>query len=351
MTKIRVSAPGKLHLLGEHTVVHNRPAIIAAVDKRCFVEISLRKDDKIVVRSENFKKEETTSFAKINKIFQKAQKDWEEYDKTNNIPLLKSITKNPLDYPLIAIGQFFDYFKLKAIPGFNLMINSEIPVGRGMGSSAAVPVSITAALLLFTHKKLDKQIINKISHLCEQKKHGKPSGGDTAASCFGGLIWFKKDTGLKPLKQKLSKNISNNFYMIDTGAPIETTGEMVSRVKDLLAKNPKSTEAIFDGQTKLVHELLPALQNGDEAQIIKIIQKGEANLETLGVVSGYVQKIIRAIEQSGGAAKINGGGGIKKGTGVLLIYHKSETKLNEILLNLGLKSSKIALGAEGVRRE
>ena len=33
--QISVSAPGKIHLLGEHVVVHGKPAIITTIDKRC----------------------------------------------------------------------------------------------------------------------------------------------------------------------------------------------------------------------------------------------------------------------------------------------------------------------------
>ena len=50
MEKITVSAPGKLHVLGEHVVVYGKPAIIAAVDKRCVVTITEREDEKIVIK-------------------------------------------------------------------------------------------------------------------------------------------------------------------------------------------------------------------------------------------------------------------------------------------------------------
>jgi mevalonate kinase len=349
--KLKVSAPGKLHLMGEHAVVHNKPAIITAVNKRCFVEISSRKDRRIRIISENFKKESVVSFAEIITLFQKAQKRFETYNQNNDIALLKSITKGPQGYALLIVGEFINYFKLESIEGFDLKINSQIPIGSGMGSSAALAVAITGALCLFTNQAFDKKEINKIAYLSEQKKHGKPSGGDNATSCYGGLVWFKKDEGLKPLDIKIPKNITNNFYAVNTGAPAETTGEMVSHVKNLLKKQPKSTQAIFDDQEELVKNLLKVLENGNGDKVMRIIKEGEGNLEKLGVVSPYVQKIIRDIEESGGAAKINGGGGIKKGTGILLIYHSNLKNLKKMLKSHQLNIEQLTLGVEGLRKE
>jgi mevalonate kinase len=356
MKKFCTSAPGKLHLLGEHSVVHNKLAIMIAVDKRCFIQITLRKDQNIKITSKNYKQSIITNFSKAVKKFQNAEKDWEIYNQNNNIALLKSITKNPLDYPLLIIGQFINFFKLHSIPGFDLTIDSEIPIGAGMGSSGALAVSIIGALFLLTDKTFDKKLINKIAYLSEQKKHGLPSGGDNTTSCFGGLIWFKRDAysgkaKMKPLKITIAKNILKNFYVVNTGAPSETTGEMVSKVKDLLKKNPESTKAIFDDQEKLVHELLQALKNGDDAEIIRIIRSGEQNLESLGVVSLFVQELIRGIEVAGGAAKICGGGGIKKETGMLLIYANNAKPLKEVLLKYKLEPTQLTLGVEGLRKE
>lgn len=348
---IRVSAPGKLHLLGEHAVVYNKPAILAAVGKRCFIEITPRDDNRITVSSFNFKKEATTNLKELKTKFEKADTDWRKYNENNDIVLLKSITKDPLDYPQIIIGEFLNFYKLNSLKGFDLKIDSEIPVGAGMGSSGALSVSIIGALSLFAGKHFKKETINKIAFLAEQKKHGKPSGGDNSTSCFGGLVWFRKDEGLKPLDVDLPQNVASNFYIINTGTPKETTGEMVSLVRNLMAKKPKSTQKILDDQERLVHDLLPALGQANHSKIIEIVRRGEKNLEKLGVVSAYAQKIIRNIEKSGGAAKICGAGGKTKSTGILLIYHTDPGKLKKSLEKSKLSYSEVLLGAEGLRKE
>ena len=52
---VRVSAPGKLMLFGDHAVVHNRPCIVTAVNHRMSVEIEKRKDNKILVNAPEMK--------------------------------------------------------------------------------------------------------------------------------------------------------------------------------------------------------------------------------------------------------------------------------------------------------
>ena len=354
MSSIKISAPGKLHLLGEHAVVYNKPAILAAVDKRCFVEITPRKDNKIQITSRNYKSSILRRIEEVKDKFEKAQKDWEIYNKNNDTLILKSITKDFLDYPQIIIGQFLNFYKLKSIKGFDLTIDSEIPVGCGMGSSGALSVSMIGALSLFVNKPLEKEEINKIAFLCEQKKHGNPSGGDSSTSCFGGLVWFKKDEELKPLDAVLPEEVAKNFYIINTGIPSETTGEMVSFVRNQILNSKKKkerVEEIFNGQELLVQSLISALEQSSHEDIIRIISDGEKNLEKLGVVSSFVQKIIRDIEKSGGAAKICGAGGTTKATGIILIYNKDLRSLEKVLKSHRFVPAQLTLGVEGLRKE
>ena len=48
---VGTSAPAKIILFGEHFVVYNKPAILASIDKRVHVDVSVRNDNKIVIKS------------------------------------------------------------------------------------------------------------------------------------------------------------------------------------------------------------------------------------------------------------------------------------------------------------
>src|SRR3989344_3174282 len=108
--QITVSAPGKIHFLGEHVVVYGKPALLAAIDKRCTVSISQRKDKRIEIRSINLKNSITVSGLAVLEGTKLAQKKWQEFIKTGNVALLLNFTKNScrqdLRSQLIQISQW-----------------------------------------------------------------------------------------------------------------------------------------------------------------------------------------------------------------------------------------------------
>jgi mevalonate kinase len=313
---ITISVPGKIHLLGEHSVVYGKPALLAAIDKRISA---------------------TITSSKIKRI-QGIQEHVEEAMQLLEI-LETEIRKR---------------IKIKKIKPYCIAIKSEVPVGSGLGSSAALSASFTAALLSFLKVPWDNKTIFDIAYIGEKFFHGNPSGGDLAAVIEGGFLWFRKDfeflKTFSPLPFKPNKNIKQ-FILVDSGKPEESTREMVEKVATFKASYPETVRELFDSQEKLTKQIAIALKDGDENGLIESIKLGEQNLEKLKVVGKKAQFIIRDIEKLGGAAKINGGGGIRKGSGMLLVYHKKPDVLIQFFLHSKLENSKIALGEQGLRRE
>ncbi len=302
-----VSVPAKIHLLGEHAVVYGKPALLTTVDRRITVTIQPR---------------HSVSSTRMTDIFE---------------PILKK-----------ELG-------LKEIPSYKLEISSNIPIGCGLGSSAAISVAYFGAMLLFLGQHWDLGKINALAYKAEKVFHGNPSGGDNATVCFGGLVWFQKVNAdkkiIKQLPFSIPENLSKNFVLINTGKPVESTGEMVGGVRLLSEEKPEVVEKFLTQQEHVTKELLNVIKNGDEKNFIRIIKEGEKNLERIGVVSAFVSSIIREIENAGGAAKISGGGGKTKGTGMLLAYHKNPDVIKKIAEEKKLSYFQIKLGVEGLRRE
>lgn len=349
---ITVSVPGKIHLIGEHVVVYNRPAIIAAIDKRCFVTLKPRKDKNVQIISKNYTKDLLISLEEIVETTENARKIWQKFIETKDVSFLTSITKKPLDYPLLVIGETLKFYTVSLEQGFSISIDSQISVGAGCGSSSAIAVAIVSAITLLLEKPIDKEIIFKIAVKAEEFKHGTPSGGDPATVLHGGLVWFQKVSAtekiIKPLDLVINKEIASNFYLVDTGKPEESTGEMIAIVRQFREENSGETKHIFDELEGLTNMFLKTLKKKDSSLIMSIIKSTEGNLEKLGVVSEDVKKIIREIEKSGGAAKISGGGGKTKGTGMLLVYHEGRKKLENVVKSYNLNVQPAMLGTEGI---
>ncbi|MFH0863766.1 MAG: hypothetical protein V1858_01605 [Candidatus Gottesmanbacteria bacterium] len=235
-------------------------------------------------------------------------------------------------------------------------VRSEIPIGCGMGSSAAWSVLLAANQIFSTSgiKKLNEKILAKISKLAyefEKVYHGNPSGADTTVITYGGILWFKKLKNHKFIFNKLKIGSIRKFVLINSGKPKESTRDMVEKVKLEKQKNKKRTENLLDmigEQTKI---FLHGLETRNRRLIKDSVQNCESLLEDLGVVGQQAKDIIGKIEAIGGAAKITGAGGISTGSGMLLCYHQDPQKILDLAKKLKLDAFKVKLGTEGVKIE
>ncbi len=309
------SVPSKVHLLGEHAVVYGKPALLSAIDKRVLITISSSRK-KQIEGAEGYKVE-------TKKL----------------IEILERETRRRT--------------RIKAIKPYTLRIKSQVPIGAGLGSSAALSAGITACLLSFLKIPWDKETIFDIAYKGEKYFHGNPSGGDLAAVITGGFLWFRKEfeflKTFSPLPFKPHKNIKQ-FILINSGKPKETTKEMVAKVSQFKSAFTKKTQELFNSQEELTKKMVISLKYGDENTLMECIRLGERNLEKLGVVGRKTQDLIRTIEKLGGAAKISGGGGVKKGSGMILCYHKDMKSLLTYVKQKKLEVVLIHVGTEGLKR-
>ena len=353
---IHVSTPAKIHLLGEHAVVFNKPALMTSVDLRCHASLTASNSEIIEITSKNVSKTIQLTFSQIKLKTEDAQSKWSQYFKTNDISVLKSICSNELDYLAIVVGESLKLYNVPSLAkGFSLVIDSQIPLGGGLGSSAACSVSIAGAVSIFLGKPLQKEVINEIAYLAEQKKHGLPSGGDNSTVCYGGLVWFRKETPdlkiIQPMPFTIPSDLAKKFTLINTGKPSESTGEMVSLVRTLKETDPTIVDAFLQEQERLTRDLIGVVKNSNEKEFIRVIREGEKNLERIGVVSDYVKPLIREIEFAGGAAKICGAGGKTKATGIILAYSPETAIVEKIATSHNFSYFSQQLGVDGIKEE
>lgn len=310
--KVAVSVPGKIHLMGEHAVVWGRPALLSAISWRLYVTVSQNKGGLQIISQE--------PITLINKAVEIVQKR----------------------------------FKLSQKPHVKIKINSQIPVGRHTGSSAAVSVGVIAALVFYLKKIWNPNLVNELAFEVEKYQHRNPSGGDNTAVTFGGFIWFRRELEFLKSIWQLAFRPSPKlapFMLIDTGRPEENTGEMITSVTEFIKKYPGKAKKLLDENEEATKDVTMALREGNEKLLINAIGQGEKTLEGLGVVSKKVIPLIREIEKKGGAAKILGGGGKKNSVGLLLCYSRNKQSIKKITEKYFYKIYSVKLGEEGVRLE
>lgn len=309
--KITYSAPGKVILTGEHAVVYGKPALISAINLRLTFSV------------------------------------WEEQKHHSEvwIATLESAVKKYLDKKNIAY----------TIKSFNYSIESTIPQGSHMGSSAALSVASAGALLqLYTGKEWGKDAINTVAYEVEKYFHKNPSGCDNSTSCYGGLIFFRKEfeflKQISALNFKIPKNIEDHLYLIDSGKPQENTGVMVEQVGKFYNSHPEKAEEIMNKIEKAVKRMVVAIVKEDRSLFKQSIEDNEKYLEELGIVSEKAKNLLNDLKQFG-VGKVTGGGGIREGSGHLVFFADEPEILEKYLEEKNLSWIKFVQDKNGVQYE
>lgn len=338
-----VSAPGKAHLIGEHAVVYGEPAVIAALGRRCVV--TAEKSDAVEITAGDidargsFDADETAYF--VNDLRNLWNMCADKKDFSELFSLMREDRLNPLR---AAVGETL--LRLRVDSGVQLAIASDIPVGSGLGSSAALAVAIPAAAAALYGKGVSQDQLNDIALTIEQFNHGTPSGGDNTACCYGSLIWFQKANPANvvlSLREEVPYPL-DNFLFVHTTMPEQGTGEMVQHVRTL-AEDVRTPRIKALGSA--AQALRDALRARDFGKMQALLNFAQRTLAELGVSTPEIDELHRAVLGAGGAAKLTGAGG----GGTVLCYHQDKNKLVSLLRDMDYEPWSAVLGDEGVRVE
>ncbi|OGG52938.1 hypothetical protein A3H16_00550 [Candidatus Kaiserbacteria bacterium RIFCSPLOWO2_12_FULL_53_8] len=186
----------------------------------------------------------------------------------------------------------------------HLTIHSNLQLGKGMGSSTALLIVVTRALL--------GENSRKEALLIEDALNPGHSGFDFATIWEGVPILFRKGDTAKRID--ISAELLRGAMLIDTGLPSESTAELVAWMRSREKQIEEPLKTIGNCTERLVRgEPLDAvMRDHNRAQI------------TLGVVPPDVEKLIAAIEQIGGAGKVIGAGSRTGGAGMVLALGNQE---------------------------
>lgn len=166
---IVVKSPGRINIIGEHTDYNEGFVLPASIDKAAYIAISLRNDNEIHLRAED-----------LNETFSIALND------------LKPV--NDISWPNYILGPVAQFQKKGIeLKGFNAILTSDVPIGAGLSSSAAVECATVFALNELLQTNFDKLEMVKMAQRAEHEYAGVMCGiMDQFASMMG-----KKDHVIK----------------------------------------------------------------------------------------------------------------------------------------------------------
>ena len=223
---------------------------------------------------------------------------------------IKDVLKKPFELLQYSVSSLIEKLNLQLPHGLEIQVNSNIPMGCGMGSSAAAIVSTMHAIACLFNLKLEAKKFLSLSQDIEALQHGKSSGLDLHLTLLGGAVKFcdgKTEPRIIPDQ--------SCFYVVNTGAPLASTGESVTKV----ARHFTSGK-LGDDFGAVTNALDVALGQSSLLDIQTAIKENHKLLNNIGVVPKRVASFITAIQQHQGAAKICGAGSvIGEAGGIVLV--------------------------------
>ena len=202
-------APGRVNLIGEHTDHSGGYVLPAAIDRYCEVRATPTEDSTLSVRSVNMGEPSCWTLDELPRAEKKG--DWSDY--------VCGVARE-----LLAAGA--------PLAGAKLEIASNVPIGAGLSSSAAIEVSTALALSSLAGADVDRVGLAKACLRAEQDFVGLQCGiMDQFISCFGreGQAMLLDCHSLEHRPVPLPEGLE--LAMVDTGVKHELAGSEYNRRK------------------------------------------------------------------------------------------------------------------------
>jgi len=325
---VTASAPGKVYLFGEHAVVYGEPAVPCAIELRARVTTE-RCEEGLRVHAGDLSLDGFTV----------------EYegmaDGRPDVDVSDSLVDAAMGYINEAIEQARDAAGVDDA-GFDITIESDIPLGAGLGSSAAVAVAtIDAATRELGVELTTAEIADRAYQVENVVQDGEASRADTFCSAMGGAVRVEGDDCRTIEAPDLPFVIGYDGGAGDTGA-------LVAGVRELREDYDFAADTVT-AIGDIVRRGEEALAEGDVEELGRLMNFNHGLLEALGVSSRSLDAMVWAARDAGAlGAKLTGAGG----GGCIVALDESAETTTALEYTPGCQDAfRAELATEGVRTE
>ena len=268
--KTEVKAHGKVILIGEHSVVYGYNALALPIQALNITTTVEQTDGATWMDTNHY-----------HGAF---------FDAPSEYDGIKYIVKTLLE-------------KVEDAPNVKITYTGEIPMERGLGSSAVVALSTTKALSQFLELNLTQDEVMEITNHAEMINHGKASGLDAATVNSNYLVFFNKQDGPKQLSQKLGATL----LIMDTGELGNTKIAVQSVKKQMDESESKKKQIARLGELATATQTNWLKQNAEE--VGKIFDEAQSILASFNLSTERIDNICKLANENGAlGAKLSGGG-------------------------------------------
>lgn len=297
------TAPGKVILFGEHSVVYGWPAIALPLqDRQATATVEAAQPTEGI----------TLVAADLGRCY----------------PLGEAPSDDPL---ALIVRCALEALAVRFDPDLTVTIRSTIPIASGLGSGAAVSAAIVRALAVHFGRELTRQQVSELVYRTEVLHHGTPSGIDNTVVAFGQPVYFVK--GQPPECLRVGQPL--HLLVGDTGIP-SPTKVAVADVRRGWKANRRRYERLFQAIGQTAHEARGAIESGDVDALGPLMDRNQAVLREMEVSSPELERLILAAKEAGAlGAKLSGAG--RGGNMIALVTQALAERVAAALRRAGAK--------------
>ena len=289
------SAPGKIILFGEHFVVHGTKAILAAIDKRVTVTSTFTENKTIKVNSQL-----GTIEVPISSSHEEVKSEFRPF-----VYLANKIINSEQN-----------------VSGLEITIDSDIPIGVGLGSSSACCVAATASISELFNELSSEEIL-KMSIEAEKTIFPDTSGADCTVCTYGGMIEY-------PSIEKIDNTFDLNLLIANSMIP-HNTKNSVEKVNKFKENDEERFSQLCDLETKLIDEVITAMKNNDATTFGLKMSENQKYLEEIQISNDTLRDMISSLKEISLGTKITGAG--DGGCIIALVKDENMDKVPALLPN------------------
>lgn len=326
----RARAPAKLILSGEHAVVYGKPALAMATHyyTESIAEANLSLSRRIAFRMPQLQYAKQLTLAALNKLKRRIRQDYQAF--LAGECGIRDVLKKPVELMQFTVANLLDLSQAM-IQSMHVQSHSTIPIGCGMGSSAALVMSTLRAVAALFDLELDTEAYVRLGIDAENLQHGYSSGLDIQLIWQGGCVYFQAGKAMARTASALP------LYGVNTGKPLSTTGECVMHARKHFLRSHIAED--FEAVT---NALDLAFTENNHVAVQQGIRENHRLLCQIGVVPESVRNFITALEKVGAAAKICGAGAVKGGgAGMVLVVPETRESIQPIIDAFGFSIERI----------